>query len=514
MHRPMIFLSFLFTLAAARAQIAPAKPNILIILADDMGYSDLGSFGGEAQTPNLDGLAKNGLRFTQFYNTARCWPSRAAILTGYYAQQVRRDNIPGVKIAGPAGIRPAWGRLLPDFLRPLGYRSYHSGKWHIDGTPLEGGFDRSYRLEDTDRYFNPKVHFEDDIRLPPVPPDSGFYLTTHIADHAIKCLKEHADKYADKPFFEYLAFTSPHFPLHALPEDIAKYKDRFRDGWDKLREERLKRMKSLGIVDCELSERTPGVPAWDTLSAEEKDQWQIRMSIHAAMVDRMDQEIGRVLDQLRAMKAMDNTLIFFLSDNGASAEKVLRGDGNDPTAPPGSAKTFLCIEPGWANFANTPLRRSKIFVHEGGISTSLIVHWPAGISAKGEFRRNPGHVTDLVPTILEAAGGKKPDMWNGRPIPPAPGHSLLPAFAKDGSVDHEYLWWYHSDNRAIRMGDWKLVSAGLDSPWELYNLSTDRSETHDLSGQYPEKVKELADAWMSRLDEFRGLAEKDAGVGK
>jgi arylsulfatase A-like enzyme len=483
------------------------RPNVMVILADDLGYSDLGCYGGEIATPNLDRLAQGGLRFTQFYNTARCWPSRAAILTGYYAQQVRRDEIPAAGGAGiKVGDRPTWARLLPEFLKPLGYRSYHSGKWHVDGMPLQGGFDRSYLVLDQDRYFSPRVHFEDDQQLPAVAADSGYYATVAIADHAVKCLKEHAAQYAGRPFFHYLAFTCPHFPLHGLPEDIARYRDRFAEGWDVLRQKRLERMKELGLVDCELSTRTPGVPAWDSLSDEQRQEWKMRMAIHAAMVDRMDREIGRVLDQIRAMGALDNTVIFFMSDNGASAEKVLRGDGHDPAAPAGSARSFLCLEPPWANLANAPLRRSKIFVHEGGISTPLIVHWPRGIAARGELRHNPGHLVDLAPTILELVGGKKPDAWNGQPIPPAPGRSLVPAFTSDNSVVHDYLWWYHSGNRAIRIGDWKLVSEGENGPWELYDLSTDRSESIDLAGEKPFVVGLLTETWTKHLEAFRALA--------
>ncbi len=494
----------------ARAAETPAqrKPNILILLADDLGYSDLGCYGGEIETPNLDRLARGGIRFTQFYNTARCWPSRAAILTGYYAQQVRRDAIPGAG-GGAQGQRPGWASLLPNFLKPLGYRSYHSGKWHVDGMPLQNGFDHSYLLQDQDRYFSPQVHFEDDRKLPPVKPDSGYYATVAIADHAIKCLREHAEQHANRPFFHYLAFTCPHFPLHALPDDIARYRGRFRDGWDVLRQERLERTRKMGLLDCNLSERTPGVAAWNSLSDEERKQWQIRMAVHAAMVDRMDREIGRVLEQLKAMSALDNTVIFFMSDNGASAEKILRGDGHDPAAPPGSWQSYLCIEPAWANLANAPLRRSKIFVHEGGISTPLVVHWPQGIEARGELRHNPGHLIDLAPTILELVGGTKPARWNGEPIPPAPGRSLVKVFAQDNTVAHDYLWWFHSGNRAIRVGDWKLVSEGKNGPWELYDLSRDRSETKNLAAEQPERVRELEQAWTRHLEEFRSLATQD-----
>jgi arylsulfatase A-like enzyme len=504
---------------SALAAEVPHRPNILFILADDMGFSDAGCYGGEIETPNLDRLAAGGLRFTQFYNTARCWPSRACILTGYYAQAVRRDNLPGIA-SGGQGVRPKWAQLLPVYLKPLGYRSYHSGKWHVDGKPLQDGFDHSYDLEDHDRNFYPKSHFEDDVKLPPVEPGSGYYTTTFMADHAIKCLKEHAEKYADRPFFEYLAFTVPHFPIQAPAEDVAKYLGHYRAGWDALRRQRHARMKELGIVTCDLSARTPGVPAWDTLSDAEKDAWDARMAVHAAMVHRMDREIGRVIDQVKAMGALENTLIIFLSDNGASAERVLRGDGHDPTAPPGSARTFLCIEPGWANLCNSPLRRSKIYVHEGGISTPLILHWPAVIKDHGQLRHNPGHLIDFVPTLLELAGGKTGREGDSpifverklgqspEAVPPLPGKSLLPVLTKDNTVPRDYLWWFHSGNRAIRMGDWKIVTDGA-GPWELYDLAKDRCEMHDLAQQLPDKARELQQAWTKHLEEFRVLATSD-----
>jgi arylsulfatase len=505
------------------------RPNILIILADDMGFSDAGCYGGEIATPNLDALAKNGLRFTQFYNTARCWPSRAALLTGYYAQQVRRDTIPGIK-SGGEGIRPPWARLLPEMLKPLGYRTYHSGKWHVDGKPLQNGFDHSYSLDDHDRHFTPHQHTEDDRPLPRVEARAGYYSSTAIADHAIKCLKEHAEKYRDQPFFEYLAFTAPHFPLQAPPEDVARYRKTYLAGWDAMRQERWKRLQELHIGGTSLSaiERDVGPPyaypealkklgsnevnrpvPWKDLSAEQQTFQASKMAVHAAMVDRMDREIGRVLDQVRAMGAWDHTLIFFLSDNGASAEIMVRGDGHDPKAECGTGASFVCIGPGWSSLANTPFRRHKTWVHEGGISTPLIVHWPKGIAGRGELRHTPGHLIDFVPTILEAAGGKRPEQWEGKPVPPAPGKSLVPLFAKDGTVSHESLWWLHEGNRALRAGNWKIVAAGKDSPWELYDLRSDRSETRNLAPDRPEKVRELAALWTKQFEEYSALAARD-----
>lgn len=511
-----------------------ARPNVLIILADDMGFSDAGCYGGEIQTPNLDRLAAGGIRFTDFHNTARCWPSRAALMTGYYAQQVRRDTIPGVDFrTGGQGVRPAWARLLPALLKPLGYRSYHSGKWHIDGPRLKAGFDHSYSLDDHDRYFYPKLTFEDDVKLPPVRPEDGYYSTAAIADHAIKYLKEHAASYAAQPFFLYMAFTAPHFPLQAPAEDIARYKGRYDAGWDELREQRWNRMKVLGIIDCPLSERDPktipdwNLPehelqkrigpgevgyavAWDSLSAEQKAFQSAKMSVHAAMVDRMDREIGRVLQQLNDMHAADDTLVLFMSDNGASAEQIIRGDGEDPAAPPGSPKTFLGIGPGWSTFCNTPLRLHKSWVHEGGISTPLIACWPAGIAARGELRRNPGHLIDIAPTLLELAGGTWPKAWGNDPVPPPPGRSLVPVFTRDDTVSHDYLWWFHEGHKAVRVGDMKAVSLGGQAPWELYNVRTDRSETRDLASANPGQTHELASLWKRKMDEFRALASKDA----
>jgi arylsulfatase A-like enzyme len=518
---------------AGAGQVGSAEPgrapNVLVILADDLGFSDLGCYGGEIATPHLDSLAEGGLRFTQFYNTARCWPTRAALLTGYYAQQVRRDTVPGIP-SGGRGKRPDWARLLPDMLRPLGYRSYHSGKWHVDGMPLEQGFDRSYYVQDQGRFFNPRVHYEDDRKLPAVEPDSGYYATRAIADHAVRCLSDHAREHADKPFFHYLAFTSPHFPLHALPEDIARYQPKYRRDWEQVRAERWQRQRQSGLLDGRLSqvEREVGPPydfpkaleilgpgevnrplPWSSLTAEQRAFQSEKMAVHAAMIDRMDREIGRVLEQIRAMGAWDNTLILFLSDNGASAEIMVRDDGHDPAAPAGSAETYLCLGPGWSTVCNTPFRRHKTWVHEGGIATPLIVHWPGGITGRGELRRNPGHVIDLVPTILDVAGGRRPEVWNDQPVPPPPGKSLRPAFDRDDRVPQEALWWLHEGNRAIRMGNWKLVAAGEDGEWELFDLASDRAETNNLADQHPDIVERMNKAWTTRWEAFQALARQD-----
>jgi arylsulfatase len=520
-------LAFALVLTLARAGERP--PNVLFIMADDLGYSDLGCYGSEIHTPNLDALAHDGLRFTQFYNTARCWPSRGVLLTGYYAQAIRRDTVEGVE-SGGKGVRPAWARLLPEMLKAQGYRSYHSGKWHIDGDPIECGFDRSYELgSGTQRnHFKASGNLEDGVK---VEQTDNYYSSTAAADHAIKCLKEHAEKYADHPFFHYLAFIAPHFPLHAPAADVAKYRDRYRDGWNVLQTERYQRLLDLRIVTNPLPamEREVGPPyafpdamtklgpgeinrplPWVELTSEQRDFQAAKMAVHAAMIDRMDQEIGRVLAQLKAMGTLDDTIIFFASDNGASAEIMVRGGGHDASAPPGSEKTFLCLGPGWSSSSNTPFRRHKTWVHEGGISTPLIVHWPKGIAARGELRTNPGHLIDIVPTVLELAGAKAFTTWDGKPVPTPPGKSLVPAFAKDGAVKHDFLWWQHEGNRAVRVGDMKLVAAGTDAPWELYDLAKDRGETKNLAASQPDKARELAQTWTQHYNEFRELALRDA----
>jgi arylsulfatase A-like enzyme len=511
-----IFASGVKLALAAEAPSSARKPNIVFILADDLGYSDLGCYGSEIETPHLDRLAQNGVRFTQFYNTARCWPSRAALLTGYYAQQVNRD---------PQGTRPKWAALLPELLREAGYRSYHSGKWHIDGKILDAGFSRSYHTTDHDRFFSPRHHQLDDQALPPPGSGEKYYATTATADRAIEWLAEHQSGHPQKPFFLYLAFIAPHFPLHALPEDIARYRDRYQPGWNVIRAGRWKRMQTLGLVAGELSAPEPNVaPSWNLSEADlqkrigpgesgravnwteltaEQQQFQAqKMAIHAAMIDRMDREIGRVLEKIRAMQAWDDTLICFASDNGASAEQIIRGDGHTPGAEPGSAQSYLGLGPGWSTVSNTPFRRHKSWNHEGGTSTPLIAHWPRGIAARGELRHAPGHLVDVAPTLLELAGVVPPAEWNGQARPKLPGRSLVPFFARDTDVPHDAIYFRHTEHRGLRLGDWKIVSAGKNGPWELYDLTKDRAESHNLAEKHPEKLKELVAIWTERDAEY------------
>lgn len=504
--------------AAVAAQQQARRPNLLLILADDMGYSDAGCFGGEIETPNLDSLAANGVRFTQAYSTARCMPSRGCLMTGFHSQQTGMEQ-------GSQAKPPAWVKFLPQYLGPQGYRSYHAGKWHVAGSmPLrDTGFHRSYYLADQDRFFSPTRHFLDDQPLPAVKPTEGFYATNAITDRALGFLADHRKNHTAAPFFLYLAYTAPHFPLHALEEDIRRYKEQYLAGWDTVRQRRWERVHAMGLVktrlaplepevftpwntpDAELKSKigpgevTRAVP-WKSLTPQQREFQATKMAIHAAMVHRMDAGIGRVLEELRDMQELDNTAIVFLSDNGASAEQLIRADGHDAKAAPGSWASHLCLGPGWASAANSPFRRSKSFVHEGGIASPMIVHWPAGFFARGELRRTPCHFVDMLPTLAAIAGVSEPRAHAG--APPLPGKSLVPAFRQDRAIPKDYLFFHHSNNRALRKADYKLVSAGKDGPWELYHLATDRGETNNLAAKEPERVEAMSAEWKRLQDEF------------
>ncbi len=522
---------FLACLPLAATATEPSRPNVLVILADDLGFSDLGCYGGEIDTPNLDRLAAGGLRFTQGYNTARCWPTRAALLTGYYPQAVRRDALPGGQ-GGVRATRPGWAKLLPARLAAAGYRSYHSGKWHIDGDPREEGFARSLDVLGVGQsnYFDPAGVT---VEGRPLPADTAdFYATTAIGDHAVTCLAEHARDHAGEPFFHYVAFTAPHFPLQAPPEAIARYRQRYLAGWEAVRAARAERLASLGIVGSPPSavERDLGPPyafpealerlgagevnrphPWDDLTAEQREFQATKMAIHAAMVDVMDREVGRIIAQLEAMAAFDNTLVVFLSDNGGSAEIMVRGEGHDPAALPGSRKSYLCLGPGWSTAANTPFRRHKTWTHEGGIATPWIVHWPEGIAAKGELRLQPVHAIDVVPTVLELARVPEEEAQSA---PPLQGRSFAGALAAAAAAPaHESLWWCHEGHRAVRVGDWKLVAAKGD-PWELYDLASDRCETDNLAAANPDRVAALDREWNRIAEECRGLASTEKAPPK
>ncbi|MBM3955181.1 MAG: hypothetical protein FJ309_11295 [Planctomycetes bacterium] len=520
------------------ARAADRPPDVLVILADDLGFSDVGAYGGEIATPQLDRLAAGGVRFTQGYSTSRCWPSRAALLTGYYAQSVNRDALPvgagpaaGGGKGGNQGTRPRWAKLLPQLLAPAGYRAYHSGKWHVDGDPRASGFARSLDVggKGQSNFFD-ATGITDGGQ--PITAGEDFYATTAIGDHAVSCLDEHLRDHAASPFFHYVAFTAPHFPLQAPAERIAAVGARYRAGWNAIQKERQGRIAAAGLVTTVPAAMEPAIGPpyqfpkafealgpgeidrplpWDSLTAEQREFQAGKMAIHAAMVESMDREIGRIIGRLEAAGRLANTLIIFASDNGASAEIMVRGEGHDRTAAPGSRPTFLCLGPGWSSCANTPFRRHKTWVHEGGIASPWIVHWPARIGTGGGLRTQPVHLIDVAPTVLEAAGIPPRDPPPAQPggtvaVPPLQGRSFLRALADAAAPPaHESLWWCHEGHRAVRVGDWKLVAAKGD-PWELYDLATDRCETHDRAGEQPERVAALARRWEETAAECAALA--------
>lgn len=489
------------------------KPNIMLILADDLGFSDLGCYGSEIATPNLDRLAAGGLRFTQFYNCARCCPTRAALLTGLYPHQAGVGHMLGdwtqFGAAYSSGLNESCATIA-DLLHEASYRTYHVGKWHV-GTPreigvknwpLQRGYDRFYGTGGGGNYFRPEILVRDNDRIQPA--GDEFYLTDALTDNAAQFIDDHHRDHAAQPFFLHLCYTAPHFPLHARPADIAKYHGKYRDGWDALRARRNARQRQLGIVDPQwkLSPRDPVAKAWADTPDTERDEWDQRMAVHAAMIDCMDRGIGRVLEAVRRTGAEDNTLVLFLSDNGASAEFLDSwpnpARGHKPGAVTGTRESHRCLEVGWANAANTPFREHKMWVHEGGISTPLIARWPAGIKARGRLAQQVGHVIDLMPTCLELAGATYPQEFHSRKLTRLEGKSLVPAL-RGKPPGERSLAWEHEGNRAIRVADWKLV-ASFRGQWELYDLKHDRTELNNVALQQPEKVKELAARWQQWAD--------------
>lgn len=496
----------------------PGRPDIVIVLADDMGFSDAGCYGSEIATPNLDRLAAGGLRFTQFYNAARCCPTRASLLTGLYPHQSGIGHMTADH--GLPGYRSAMNDrcvTVAEVLRQGGYRTFMSGKWHLgmqrQEWPIEHGFDHYFgQLSGACNYFRPEprrvMALDREVFTPPI---DGFYLTDAITDHAVRFLGE-AGEDASRPFFLYVAYTAPHAPLHALAEDIAKYRGKYRDGWDAIRRRRYERMREMGIIQpaWPLSPRDPQVPSWESIL--DKDEQDLRMAVYAAQVDRMDQGIGRIVEQLRKTGRAENTLLLFLSDNGGDAEDI---DEGQPGAAVGTAESYRGYAPPWANVSNTPFRRFKRQVHEGGIATPLIAYWPAAIRQGGRITHEVGHVMDLMATCYEAAGVSYPAEWQGRPIIPTQGKSLMPLFADRPREQHECLFWEHEGNRAVRCGHWKLVAIhGAD--WELYDMDADRTELNDLADDHADVVTRLSakyDAWARDCGvvPWDDLPEKVAG---
>jgi len=510
-------------IAQATGLHAPAgkgsRPNIIMILADDMGFSDIGCFGSEVPTPNLDRLAERGMKFRQFYNTPRCCPSRASIMTGLYAHQAGFGMMTNDYQRYPwpqyAGTLSAKCITIPEALKRVGYQTAMSGKWHLtalgpgvgnENWPLQRGFDRFFGLlEGHSTYFDPPTLVEGNEHLPPVH-DPSFYLTDKIADHAIQYIGE-MTKQKD-PFFLYCAFNAPHWPIEAPEDLIQKYATRYAEGWDKLREERHARQIDLGMVDAKwpLTPRDARVPAWN--AAKDKEWEMRRMAVYAAMIDRLDQNIGRLVEKLEREGIADNTLIVFMSDNGGNSEEITQQPtgadgiehGNIPSVMPGSGKTYQSIGIPWGNCANTPFRLYKHFCQEGGISTPFIACWPKQIDPAKQPINAVGHETDLMPTFLEAAGATYPTHVSAGPIPALAGESLIPLFEGKSRVRGP-IYWEHQGNKAVRDGKWKLVSR-FPQGWELYDMEADRTEMHDLSKKHPEQVARLEamyHAWAKRI---------------
>ena len=535
-----------FTLAiltVAQVSTAATRPNIIVILCDDMGYSDIGCYGSEVETPNLDQLASNGVRFTQFYNTARCCPTRASLLTGLYPHQagvgwMMTDN-------GHDGYRGNLNRncvTIAEALKPAGYSTYMSGKWHVTSHvapegpkhnwPLQRGFDRFYgTIHGAGSFYDPNSLTRGNTQITPVnDPEykpKHYYYTDAISDNAVKYINEHNRDQKAEPFFMYVAYTAAHWPMHALEKDIKKYRGKYDAGYEAIRKARHVKMKKLGVI--EQNQPLPkGVGEW--WSVENKAWEAACMEVYAAMIDNMDQGIGRIVKELKANGQLDNTLILFVQDNGGCAEglgRKPRGEwtarpdkapfkpmGKDelqfdmipkqtrdgfPTimgegAMPGPDGTYIAYGREWANVSNTPFREYKHWVHEGGVSTPLIAHWPSGIKRSNALEKQPGHLIDLMATCVDVSGAAYPEWRSGRRIKPMEGQSLVGAF-NGKPLEREAIYWEHEGNRAVRQGKWKLVAKGATGPWELYNIETDRSEQADLSKIRPEQTEELRTLW-------------------
>jgi len=534
----MILFLFIATITSCNSdkkENSSTKPNIIIIMADDMGYSDIGSYGGETQTPNLDRLASQGIRFTQFYNAARCCPTRASLLTGLYPHQTGVGHMmwSDPKLPGYQGDLNTSCVTIAEVLKENGYSTYMSGKWHVTkqvghwsgekeltskhNWPIQRGFDRFYgTIHGGGSFYDPVSLTRDNT--PIIPDKENYYYTDAISDNAVQFLNDHK---SNDPFFMYVAYTAPHWPLHALPDDIKKYKGKFDKGWDELRKERYNRMIKMGIIDpsWELTKRDKSVPEWE--NAEDKDWQAHRMEVYAAQIDNMDQGIGRIIKELEKSGKLNNTLIFFLTDNGGTDEgmreewkaihfpthtrkgkPVMKGNEFRPLLP-GPENTYQSYGAPWANLSNTPFRLYKHWVHEGGIATPLIMHWPEHIKANGELRNQPGHIIDIMATCVDVASAEYPAKYKGNEITPLEGKSLIPVF-ENKQIKREAIFWEHEGNKAIRKGKWKLVmdfkrnsklGEAEKNQWELYDIENDKTEMNNLALQYPDRVKQMADLW-------------------
>lgn len=511
------------------------RPNIMLIMADDMGISDLRCYGSRIRTPNIDRLAGAGVKFSQFYNAARCCPTRASLMTGLYPHQTGVGHMMADRGAdGYRGDLNQHCRTIAEVLGGAGYSTYMAGKWHLTkqighwsgnekltskrNWPLQRGFDRFYgTIIGAGSYYNPISLTRGNQPIHPQSED--FYYTDRITDNMIQFINEHHQKRSNDPFFSYVAYTAPHWPLHAREEDIRRYEDQFMVGWDQLRRQRLQKMRELGLLKdrWQLSERDPRVPAWK--DAKHK-KWQARrMAVYAAQIDRMDQGIGRILDTLDDNDQLDNTLVLFLADNGGSAEVLSKGwqrlyavpkktrhghdvqVGNKPGVMPGPAETYQSYGVPWANVSDTPFRLYKHYVHEGGIASPLIAHWPDQIEHRPEWIRRPSHLIDIMATCVDVGGASYPQKKKGHTIYPMEGSSLMPAIRGNQSRRDGPLFWEHTGNKAIRNGKWKLVQRHKRD-WELFDLEQDRTETNDLADEFQEKVDHLKgkyEYWADRV---------------
>lgn len=509
----LLFITLIILLGSCNEK--NQKPNIVLIMADDMGFSDIGCYGGEIETPTLDSLAKNGIRFSQFYNAARCCPTRASLLTGLYPVETGIGWMVGnLGYPGYEGFLNERCVTIAEALKEGGYQTYMSGKWHLGeqefSQPITRGFDKFYgTLNGAGSYFNPKTLMNN--QTPVLANNPGYYYTDAISDSAAQFIRDHLQHNKKNPFFLYVSYTAPHWPLHAPEEMIQKYDGVYDKGWDAIRQARYKRLVELGIINSEweITPRDSDVRSWEK---EENKNWRARcMQVYAAQIDIMDQGIGRIVNELKHSNQLDNTLIIFLSDNGGCSNELKSpgwlnlGDtifngkpmqaGSDPSIMPGGPDTYASYGLPWANVSNTPFREYKIWTHEGGIATPFIAHFPKKINKTNTIVHQPAHIIDIMATFLDLADMNYPEMYNGNQIKPTKGKSLLPVFKGNNETIHnDFLFWEHTGKRAARKGKWKIVSlAGKD--WELYNMEIDRTELNDLSLENPGILQELESAY-------------------
>lgn len=490
----------LLALLSAGCGTKPELPNIILICADDLGWSDLGCYGSEVLTPNIDRIAREGMRFTQMHNTSKCFPSRACLLTGVYAQETGYDTDFRHPLNGAV--------TLGEVLRGTGYITLWSGKHHGLENPIYRGFDHYYGLKDgACNYFNPgdqrpgedpparkgrpgnktvRAWCIDSVMYEPYTPEADdFYTTDYFTNYALKWLEEYRED--RRPLFMYLAYTAPHDPLMAWPGDILKYRGWYDEGYEPIRQARYLRQLEIGLVDSSYRLSDPLHADWDSLTPVRKAEESRKMEVYAAMIDRMDRNIGRVLEKLEETGRAENTLVLFVSDNGASAEMV---HIEDDFGEIGSMTLWSSLGGDWANVSNTPFRYYKNYSYEGGINTPLIAHWP-GMIEPGSFSRFPGHFIDIMATLVDITGARYPESFNGMEITPMQGESLLPAFQGRTAEREQPLFWEWRNGQAVRDGRWKLVRDGLNSPWDLYDLEADPTETTNLAAEHPEKVREM-----------------------